>query len=159
MEKANPGPSNVHEAEDYTSKLNGLFDGLMDMLRKGNKDVLETMIKAVKRHIQGMWTDMASAQVDVTILTIKDPSCTLLRESIDREPVTTSDPDDDSPTGEDVIKMLPQAQSQAMKEECINLFKNLSMATHHISVAMANLSSLAKKVGPETFRIILRAST
>ena len=77
----------------------------------------------------------------------------MLRESLDCQPMTTSDPDDDSPTGEDVIGMLPQAQSQAVREECINLFENLSMATHHISVAMANLSALAKKVDTETFRI------
>ena len=54
--------------------------------------------------------------------------------------------------------MLSHAQSQAVKEDCISLFKNLSAATHHISVAMANLAALAKKVEPETFRVILRAS-
>ena len=158
MEKANPGPSNIHEAEDNSTKLNGLFDGLMYMLRKDNKDALETTIKNVKRHIQGTWTDMMSTRVDVTILTIKDPSCTLLRESIDQEPVTTSDPNDETPMSKNMMKMLPQVQSQAMKEECINLFEYLSMATHHISIAMANLAVLAKKVDPETFRIILKAS-
>ena len=60
--------------------------------------------------------------------------------------------------GEDVLKMLSQAQSQAVKEDCINLFENLSAATHHISIAIANLAALAKKVDPETFRVILRAS-
>ena len=109
MEKANPGPSNICEAEDYSIKLNRLFNGLMDMLRKDNRDALETIIKNVKRHIQGTWTDMTSARVDVTILTIKDPSCTLLRESIDQELVTTSVPNDETPMGEDVMKMLPQA--------------------------------------------------
>ena len=101
---------------------------------------------------------MSSAQVDVAILTIKDPLCTLLRQSLDQEPVSTSDPDEDIPMGEDVLKTLSQAQSQAVKEDCINLFKNLSAATHHISIAMANLDELAKKVDPETFRVILRAS-
>ena len=81
-----------------------------------------------------------------------------MRESIDQELVTTSDPDDETPMGEDVMKMLPQAQSQAVMEECINLFENLSAATHHISIAMANLAALAKKVDNETFRIILKAS-
>ena len=41
MEKANPGPSNVYKAEDYTTKLKGLFDEFMDMIRKDNKDALE----------------------------------------------------------------------------------------------------------------------
>ena len=45
-----------------------------------------------------------------------------------------------------------------MKEDCINLFENLSTATHHISIAMANLATLAKKVDPETFKKILKAS-
>ena len=158
MKKVNLGPSNVHKAEDYTKTLNGLFDEYMDMIRKDNKDALEIMIRDVKKHIQGTWTDMISTQVDIMILTIKDTSCTLLRESLDQEPMTTSDPDDDSPTGEDIIRMLPQAQSQEVREEYINLFENLSTATHHISVAMANLSALAKKVDTQTFRIILRAS-
>ena len=72
--------------------------------------------------------------------------------------MTTSDPDDDLPTGEEVFRKLTQTQSEAVKEDCINLFDNLSMATHHISVAMANLSALAKKVDMETLQIILRAS-
>ena len=44
MEKAIPGPSNVREAEDYKTKLNGLFDNFMEMLRKDNKDALEITI-------------------------------------------------------------------------------------------------------------------
>ena len=76
MEKAIPGPSNVREAKDYKTKLNSLFDNFMEMLRKDNKDALDITIRAVKKHIQGIWTDMSSAQVNVAILTIKDPLCT-----------------------------------------------------------------------------------
>ena len=158
MEKAIPGPSNVREAEDYKMKLDELFEEFRTMLRNNDKEALETTIKNVKRHIQGTWGDMTGARVDVTVLTIKDPVCTLLRESIDQDPVTTSDPNEDIPTGEDVFKTLPEAQKQAVKEDCINLFESLSTATHHISIAMANLATLAKKVDPETFRIILKAS-
>ena len=158
MEKMNPGPTNVREAEDYMKKLNELFHEIMKMIKEGNKDALETMIRAIKKHMQGTWVYMATAQVDITILTVKDPSCETLRESLEWQPMTTSDPDDDLPTGEEVFRKLPQAQSKAVREDCINLFKNLSMATHHISVAMANLAALAKKVDTETFRVILRAS-
>ena len=101
---------------------------------------------------------MTGARVDVIVLMIKDPACTLLRESTDQDPVTTSDPNKDIQMREDVLKTIPEAQSQAVKEDCINLFENLSTATHHISIAMANLAALAKKVDPETFRIILKAS-
>ena len=58
MEKAIPGPSNVHEAEDYKTNLNGLYNNFMEILRKDNKDALEIMIRAVKKHIQGTGTDM-----------------------------------------------------------------------------------------------------
>ena len=108
--------------------------------------------------MQKTWADMTNAQVDITMLTIMDPSCTTLRESLKPQPVMTSDPDDDPPTREQVIKTLPQTQNKAVTEHCIALFDNLNTATHHISMAMANLSSLAKQVDIETFRIILRAS-
>ena len=89
----------MREAEDYKTKLDRLFEEFMNMLRKDDKDALETTIKNIKRHIQGTWADMMGTRVDVTVLTIKDPVCTLLRESIDQEPVTTSDPDEDIPMG------------------------------------------------------------
>ena len=109
MEKVNPGPTNVCEAEDYMKKLNELFDEFMNMIKEGNKDALETMIRAVKKHMQGTWADMATAQVDITILTIKNPSCVILRESLEQQPMMTSNPNDNPPTGEEVIRKLPQA--------------------------------------------------
>ena len=97
MEKAIPGPSNVREAEDYKTKLDELFEEFMITLRNDNKDALETTIKNVKTHIQGTWADMTGARVDVTVLTIKDPTCTLIREFIDQDLVTTLDPDEGCP--------------------------------------------------------------
>ena len=61
MEKMNPGPTNIREAEDYTKKLNELINEFMNMLKEGNKDALETMIRAIKRHMQGTWANMAKA--------------------------------------------------------------------------------------------------
>ena len=121
MENAIPGPSHVREAEDYKTKLDELFEEFWTMLRNNDKEALETTIKNVKRHIQGTWGDMTGAHVDVTVLTIKDLVCTLLRESIDQDPVTTSDPHEDIPTGGDVFKTLPEAQKQAVKEDLYKL--------------------------------------
>ena len=98
--------------------------------------------------MQGMWGDMAGAKVEAVLLTIKDPACTTLRKPLEQEMVTTSDPDEDIPTGEDIFRTLPKGQKQKVKEDCISLFENMSTATHHISVAMANLAALAKKRGP-----------
>ena len=144
MEKAVPGPSNVREAEDYKSKLDNLFEEFTTMIRNNDREALETTIKNVKRHMQGTWGDMTGAKVEVVLLTIKDLACTILRESLDQDMVTTSDPDEDIPTGEDVFKTLPEGQKQKVKEDCISLFESMSTATHHILVAMANLASLAK---------------
>ena len=108
--------------------------------------------------MQGTWGDMAGAKVEVVLLTIKDPACTALRKPLEQDMVTTSDPDEDIPTGEDIFKALPEGQKQKVKEDCISLFENMSAATHHISVAMANLASLAKNADPETFRTILKSS-
>ena len=70
----------------------------------------------------------------------------------------SSDPEEDLPTGDQVDKMLLQGQSKVVSKHCITLFDSLSVATHHISVAMANLFALAKLVDVETFKMILRAS-
>ena len=158
MEKAVAGPSNIREAEDYKSKLDSLFDEFSIMIRNDDREALETTVRNVKRHMQGTWGNMAGAKVEVVLLTIKDPACTALRKPLEQDLVTTSDPDEDIPTGEDVFKTLPEGQKQKVKDDCISLFENMSAATHHISVAMANLASLAKNTDPETFRIILKSS-
>ena len=101
---------------------------------------------------------MATADFIITTLTITDPSCAALQESLDPQPVMSSDPEEDLPTKDQVIKMLLQGQSKVVSDHCITLFNSLGVATHHISVAMANLSALAKLVDVETFKMILRAS-
>ena len=158
MEKAVPGPSNTREAEDYKAKLNSLFDKFSTMIGNNDMEALETTVKNVKRHMQGTWGDMAGAKVEVVLLTIKDLTCTGLREPLEQDMVTTSDPDEDILTGEEVFKTLPEGQKQKVKENCISLFESMSAATHHISVAMSDLASLAKNTDPETFRIILKSS-
>ena len=123
MEKAVPGPSNIREAEDYKSKLDGLFDEFSTMIRNNDREALETMVKNVKRHMQGTWGDMAGAKVEVVLLTIKDLACAALRKPLEQDMVTTSDPDEDIPTGEDVFKTLPKGQKQKVKEDCISYLR------------------------------------
>ena len=119
MEKVNPGPVNIQQAEEYTNIPNGLFEKFMELIKEDKRDALETTVKALEVHMQKTWANMMNAQVDITTLTIVDPSCTTLRESLEPQPVTTSDPDDDLPTGEQVIKTLPQTQNKAVTEDCI----------------------------------------
>ena len=67
--------------------------------------------------MQKTWADMTNAHVDITMLTIMDPSCMILRESLEPQPVTTSDPDDDLPTGETNHQdIAAKMQSKAVTE-------------------------------------------
>ena len=156
--KVGPGPVNLRQVEEYAQILNGIFDRFMELTKEDKRDILEMMVRAVKDHMSKSWPNMTMADVSIMMLTIMDPLCAALQESIDPQPVTTSDPEEDLPTGDEVIKMLLQGQSRAVSEHCITLFDSLSVATHHISVAMANLSALAKLVDVETFKMILKAS-
>ena len=51
----------------------------MDLLKEDNRDALEITVKAVKVHMQQTWADMANAQVDVTMLTVRDSSCMIFK--------------------------------------------------------------------------------
>ena len=153
-----PGPLNLNDAEKYTQTLNGLFDRFMEMAKEDWRDVMETTIRPVNNHMSKTWADMATADVSIMMLMITDPSCAALHESMDTQPVTSSDPEEDVLTGDQVISTLPQGQNRVVSKHCITLLDSLSVATHHISVAMVNLSVLAKLVDVDTFKKILRAS-
>ena len=90
------------------------------------------------------WNDMMTADPDIIITSILDPTGTSLWDYI-AEGVKTSDPEADIPTGLDVARSLPQQQNEKENNElCISLFDHMSEATGHISAAMANLSSIVK---------------
>ena len=74
--------------------------------------------------------------------------------------VLKTDPDDNIPTGHEVVGKLSQTKklSQPAIDNIISLFNHLSEAHAHMSTATANLSLISKIVNTETFRMVLRVS-
>lgn len=115
---------------------------------------------ALKRHMTKMWPQMTAAKMDIMLKTIHELSCMTLQQSLETNTVKAVDPDEDVPSGCEVLSRLPECQTQGVvTEHCITLFDNLSVAMGYMSASMANLSSLAKLTDPKMFRIILEAST
>ena len=63
---------------------------------------------------------MAAAEGDLVIKCIHKPSCIMLCQSIEEGRMTVVDPDDDIPTGHEVLSQLPP-QKPAIHEHCITL--------------------------------------
>ena len=102
------------------------------------------------------WENMAGAEVDTVMRSIQETSCVMLHQSLEEGTVMAVDPEDVL-TGCQVLSKV-QPQNQYVREHVISLFNSLSTATEHLSVAFANLSSLAKICDEETFRMILATS-
>ena len=154
-----PGPVNIRQVEEYTQTLEVLFNRVTDLIKEDRRDALEVTMGVVKNHMAKTWPNMTTTDMSITLLTITDPSCSALHESLESHAITLSDPEEEIPTRHQVLRRLPQQQTRVVTEHCITLFDNLSAATHHISLVMANLSSLAKLVITDTFMMILRAIT
>ena len=87
---------------------------------------------------------------------IAEPSCDMLRETL-TEKVSSVDPDEDLPTGQEILQDLPP-QPPVVGDHCLSLFENLAAATGYLSAAYGNLAALAKTCNGKTFRTILKAS-
>ena len=74
--------------------------------------------------------------------------------------VLETDPDDDVPTGCNMVGKLSQTKklSQPAIDNAISLFNHLSEAHAHMSTGTANLSLIGKIVNAEKFLMILRVS-
>ena len=91
---------------------------------------------------------------------IKDTRCLVLRRLLQEDTVVSMDPEEDIPSGMEVIGEITQEKklSQAAVDIIVTLFDHTSEAHAHMSSAVANISALAKLVDPETFKVILRVS-
>ena len=127
-----------------------IFDDFRDLLKEDCKDALVVTVWALKRHMVKSWDQMTATDVDVVIHTIHEPSCVTLHQSLEEGRVTVVDPDEDMPTGQQVLSKLP-LQNSAVKGHVITLFDSLSVAMDQLSAAFTNLSSLAKICDEETF--------
>ena len=155
-----PGPKNPISAEEYAEGLDNIMLQFKESVLEDHKDVLLSMVNSLSRHITTQFEQMCPADMEVVMRTIKDTRCLTLRWSMEVDQVTKTDPDDNILSGREVVSKLVQEKklSQAAIDNIISVFNHLSEAHAHISMAVANLSSLGKITGPVTFKMNLRAS-
>ena len=79
---------------------------------------------------------------------------------MESDTVLKTDPNDDVPTGHEVVGKLSQTKklSQPAIDNIISLFDHLSEAYAHMSTAAASLSLISKIVDAEIFHMILKVS-
>lgn len=100
------------------------------------------------------------ANVDTVLRSVKDTSCLTLCQNLDTECMCETNPDEDIPTGSEVISGLPSESklSRLVVEHIIALMDDVSAVHGYLSMAAACLSSLGKLVNPKTFCMVLCAS-
>ena len=102
---------------------------------------------------------MAEADVDVVLKSVHDPSCVYLHQHLTTEGVDMAEPVTDVPEGWTFLRQLPEKVWKTEVWELIVLcFDHLSEVHAHMSLFMANISSLAKITDPETFNMVMKAA-
>ena len=105
------------------------------------------------------WQQMAEADVDVVLKSIHDPSCVYLHQHLTTEGVNVVEPVTDIPEGLTFLRQLPEkAWKTEVQELIVTCFDHLSEAHAHMSLFVANISSLAKITNPETFDMVMKAA-
>ena len=102
---------------------------------------------------------MAEANVDVVLKSIHDPSCVYLHQHLTTEGVDVMELATDVPEGWTFLRQLPKkVQKTEVWELIMTCFDHLSEAHAHMSLFVANMSSLAKIADPETFDMVMKAA-
>ena len=76
------GAQNVAEAEQYQDKINNIFDTLSILIHQDTKTALSDTIQNFKKVITKKWDSMGTADTDVVLRTIKDPTALYLRQHL-----------------------------------------------------------------------------
>ena len=102
---------------------------------------------------------MAEADVEVVMKSIHDPSCVYLHQHLTMEGIDMMEPAMEIPEGWTFIRQLPKkVQKTEVQELIVTCFDHLSEAHAHMSLFVANISSLAKICDPKTFDMVMKAA-
>ena len=102
---------------------------------------------------------MAEANVEVVMKSIHNPSCIYLHQHLTTEGVDVTEPVTEIPEGWTFIRQLPKkVQKTEVQELIVMCFNHMSEAHAHMSLFVANMSSLAKICDSETFDMVLKAA-
>ena len=66
------GVQNIEEAEQYTERINNVFDHLLTLIHQDTKTALAQTIQNFKKIVAKQWQSMGDANVDVSLRSIKD---------------------------------------------------------------------------------------
>ena len=159
-EQERRGPCNPITADEYTQSLDDIMLQFKELVLEDWKDVLLVTINALKWKMMAIFEQMRPVDVDIVLQTVKDMRCLSLWQMMESDMELKTDPDDDVPTGHEVVGKLSQTKklSQPAIDNIISLFNHLSEAHAHMSTAAANLSLISQIADAETLCMILRVS-
>ena len=153
------GPQNPVEAQSYRDKLDAIINTFSDLLADNHKDALRSTITSLKKLMVKHWWQMAEANVELVLKSIHDPSCVYLHQHLTTKGIDVMEPVTEVPEGWTFLRQLPEKVWKTEVQELIVMcFDHLSEAHAHMSLFVANMSSLAKIADPKTFDMVMKAA-
>ena len=102
---------------------------------------------------------MAEADVEVVMRLIHDPSCIYFHQHLTTEGINMTELAMEVPEGWTFLRQLPKKVWKTEVWELIVMcFNHLSEVHAHMSLFVANMSSLAKIADPKTFDMVMKAA-
>ena len=154
------GPTNIREVRAYENKLDEIFKNFKNLLKEDNRNALRSNISEVKQHMTRQFSSMAATDIDIVMACIKDRTCIYMRNLEHQEGARSLDPDDDIPSGPDILKQLPPEKryTKAIKDNITSIFTHIANAQSEASLAAANIAALARMADADTLDTVLRAA-
>ena len=121
---------------------------------------LKSTITEVKQHMTEQFSSMAAADINIIMACIKDCTCSYMRSLEHQEGANSIDPDDDIPSGPEVLEQLPPEKryTKEIKDNITSIFNHIANAQSEASLAAANIAALAKMADAETLDTVLKAA-
>ena len=104
------GPHNPVTADEYTQCLDDIMLQFKELVLEDQKDALLVTINTLKWNMMAIFEQMRPADVDIVLQTIKDMRCLSFQQMMESDTVLETDPDDDVPTGHEVVGKLSQTK-------------------------------------------------
>ena len=129
------------------------------LLIEERRDALKSTIIEVKQHMAWQFSSMAAADTKVVMACIKDHTCSHLRGLEYEKGATAVDPDEEIPSGPEVLQWLPPEKryTNTIRDHIISIFDHIANAQSEASLATANISALPKVADADTLDVVLRA--
>ena len=153
------GPQNPVEAQSYRDKLDAIMEAFTDLLADDHKDALSSTVMSLKKLMVKHWWQVAEVDIKVVLRSIHNPSCVYLHQHLTTEEDDVTESVTEVPEGWTFLRQLPEmVQKTEVWELIVTCFDHLSEVHTHMSLFVANITSLAKIADPETFDIVMKAA-